>query len=78
MSNDVWQRDEPASPCRGLCVLHHEEGICIGCYRSRDEIAAWPAMSNDQRRALLAELPGRKARLAPRRRGGRAGRRQEG
>ncbi len=70
--NDVWQRDEPESPCKGLCILHSEEKICIGCLRSGDEIAAWGSMSDAARRALLAELPGRKDRIKPRRRGGRA------
>ncbi len=72
MSDEVWRRDEPESPCKGLCILHAEEKICIGCLRSGDEIAAWSSMSAAARRALLAELPGRKARIAPRRRGGRA------
>ena len=70
--SDVWQRDEPESPCQGLCILHAEEKICIGCLRSGDEIAAWGSMNAEARRALLAELPARKARLTPRRRGGRA------
>lgn len=72
--SDVWKRDEPESPCKGLCVLHREEKICIGCYRSGDEIAAWGAMSAQARHALLDELPARKARLKPQRRGGRAAR----
>ena len=37
------------------------------------EIGGWSAMTSDQRREIMAELPGRKARLR-RRRGGRAGR----
>ncbi len=74
MSDELWKRDEPQSPCKGLCILHAQEKICIGCLRSGDEIAAWSTMSPEARRALLAELPARKARIAPRRRGGRAGR----
>ena len=70
--SEVWHRDEPQSPCQGLCILHAEEKICIGCLRTGDEIAAWSAMSAVERRALLAELPARKARIKPRRRGGRS------
>ena len=69
----VWERSEPQSPCRRVCVIHPAAGLCVGCLRTRDEIAAWPAMSPEGRRAIMAELPGREGLLAVRR-GGRAGR----
>ncbi|WP_235855959.1 DUF1289 domain-containing protein [Mesobaculum littorinae] len=66
--------EEPVpSPCIKICVVHSEARICTGCLRSLEEIAAWPGMSNDERRAVLAALPDRGA-LLKRRRGGRAGR----
>lgn len=73
MSDDVWARDEPHSPCVKICLMHPTEGLCLGCLRTLAEIAAWSQMSADARRAVLAELPARAPRLAPRR-GGRAGR----
>ncbi len=75
MTDDLWQRDEPDSPCVRVCVLDRASGLCIGCLRTGDEIAAWPGMGADQRRALLAELPARRDQVRPRRRGGRAARR---
>ncbi len=71
--DEVWSRPEPQSPCRKVCVIHPESGLCIGCLRTGEEIAAWPRMAPEARRALMAELPGREGRLA-RRRGGRAAR----
>lgn len=71
--DEVWTRPEPQSPCRKVCVIHPETGLCIGCLRTRQEIAAWPSMSPDERRAKMAELPEREGRLQ-RRRGGRAAR----
>lgn len=71
--DEVWARPEPQSPCRKLCVIHPESGLCIGCLRTVEEIAAWPAMTPEERRARMAELPAREGRLA-RRRGGRAAR----
>lgn len=65
------QREGVDSPCVDICVLHREEGICIGCYRSAEEIARWPEMTPAQRRALMAALPARACRLK-KRRGGRA------
>jgi uncharacterized protein len=35
-------------------------GLCIGCGRTLDEIAQWAAMSNEERRAIMAILPARK------------------
>ena len=69
---DIWQRDESDSPCIRVCLLHPQAGLCIGCLRSGEEIARWPRMSAEARRALLAEFPARRAEIAPRRRGGRA------
>lgn len=74
--DEVWRRSEPQSPCVRVCVMQPESGLCIGCLRTAQEIAAWPAMTPEARRALMAELPGRKGLLA-RRRGGRAGRLRE-
>lgn len=72
-TDDIWRRAEIESPCVKVCVIHPEVGLCVGCQRSRDEIAAWSAMTSAERRAIMAELPGRKAALRQRR-GGRAAR----
>ena len=60
----------PKSPCIDVCVLHRREGICVGCLRTGEEIAAWPGMSDAERERVLAELPARAPRLRVRR-GGR-------
>lgn len=73
MKDDVWKREEIASPCVKLCVVHPEERICVGCYRSISEISGWSRMSHDERAAVMADLPGRAPRLA-KRRGGRMAR----
>ena len=73
MTDDPWQRDEVDSPCVKLCIVHPEERICVGCYRSIDEIASWSRLTPDQRRAVIADLPAR-APLLQKRRGGRMAR----
>ncbi len=70
MSEEIWKREEPDSPCIRVCLLHPEEKICIGCLRTGAEIAAWSELSREERRALLEALPERASRLR-RRRGGR-------
>jgi uncharacterized protein len=74
MNDEVWRREEMESPCIRLCVVHPEARICMGCYRSIEEIAGWSAMTPEARRAVMAELKGRAHLLKPVRRGGRAGR----
>ena len=71
MDDILWNRDEIDSPCVKICVVHPDANICIGCYRTIDEIARWSKMSADDRRVLMAELPGRAPQLR-KRRGGRA------
>ena len=73
MSDQIWKRDEIASPCVKICVVHPVERICTGCYRSIDEIGAWSQMSHEQRAAIMQDLPDRAA-LLQKRRGGRAAR----
>lgn len=68
--DDLWKREEVQSPCIKICVVHPTERLCTGCLRTIDEIGAWSKMSNEDRTALLAELPSRVDRLK-KRRGGR-------
>lgn len=71
--DDLWKRDEVESPCVKICVIHPEAQICVGCRRTRGEIAVWSSLTPAARRAVMMELPGR-APLLARRRGGRAAR----
>ena len=73
MKDDVWTRDEIASPCVKLCVVHPEARTCVGCHRSIDEISRWSRLTHAERAAVMAELPGR-APLLAKRRGGRMAR----
>ncbi|WP_267355496.1 MULTISPECIES: DUF1289 domain-containing protein [unclassified Methylobacterium] len=50
---------KPSSPCTKVCVLDAATGLCCGCGRTRDEIAAWGGMSEVQRRSVMAELEAR-------------------
>ena len=71
--DEVWKREEVASPCVKICVVHPDARICIGCHRTIDEISTWSRLTPEARQAVMADLPARAARLAVRR-GGRAGR----
>jgi uncharacterized protein len=64
------------TPCVKICVVEPETGFCIGCGRTRDEIASWLALSPMARHDVMATLPERISTLTLRktRRGGRRGR----
>jgi predicted Fe-S protein YdhL (DUF1289 family) len=52
-----------ASPCIGLCRIDERSGLCLGCARTRDEIAMWGEMPQDGRQLIWAELPERRKSL---------------
>lgn len=40
------------SPCVSICALN-EEDVCVGCFRTGNEISHWGSYSNDERRDVL-------------------------
>jgi uncharacterized protein len=44
-----------------VCVLDPQSEFCLGCRRTIDEIARWPAMTEAERTRIMAELQRRKA-----------------
>jgi predicted Fe-S protein YdhL (DUF1289 family) len=51
------------TPCVRLCVIDAASGLCRGCLRTLEEIAAWSSLTDPGRLAVLAELPGRAGRI---------------
>lgn len=49
-----------ASPCVGICELDPVTGLCVGCARDRDEIAAWRDLDPAHRERIWSELPRRR------------------
>ena len=50
------------SPCVRVCQLDPDTGFCRGCYRTVDEIAGWPEMSDRDKEECLNLLAERKER----------------
>ncbi len=48
------------SPCISVCRMDSHSGWCEGCLRTIDEIAAWSAMSDAQKRIVWELLPQRR------------------
>jgi len=49
------------SPCINLCKMDPASGLCAGCYRTLDEIAAWSGLDNRRRKAVLTAIAARRA-----------------
>ncbi len=55
--------NEPESPCIKVCAIDPEDRVCMGCYRSLQEIAAWPRLTVIEKRDLLVTLQERRQNL---------------
>jgi predicted Fe-S protein YdhL (DUF1289 family) len=49
------------SPCTGVCLVDPDSGLCEGCLRTLEEVAAWGSASVDRRREILIAIDGRRA-----------------
>lgn len=52
--------DPVPSPCVGVCRIAPASGVCEGCWRTLDEIAAWGSLPDAARRAIWLQLPARR------------------
>ncbi len=50
---------EISTPCVKQCRIDQNSGFCLGCRRTRSEIAAWRQMTEAQRRAIMHGLAAR-------------------
>ena len=48
------------SPCNSICTIDSKLGVCIGCYRTLDEIASWMRFSDARKREVVQSLPARR------------------
>lgn len=51
------------SPCKLICELDLEQGLCKGCGRSREEIATWTRISRAERAFVMTQLNARLEKL---------------
>ncbi|KDR30145.1 Fe-S protein [Caballeronia zhejiangensis] len=49
------------SPCTDVCKLDQETGLCLGCFRSREEIKTFRSMDDAAKLDLFDELLKRRA-----------------
>ncbi len=59
--NDDGAGPGVASPCIDVCRMDGQ--LCIGCYRSLDEIARWSNADDDEKRLILGAVAHRRGLL---------------
>ena len=52
------------SPCISVCRIDEASGLCVGCLRTLDEIAAWGALDDAARSRVWQAIAIRRAELA--------------
>lgn len=53
------------SPCNCICRIDPRTGLCDGCLRTLDEVAAWSGLDNAGKRAVWQRLGARAEGIEP-------------
>lgn len=61
----VSDQAEVQSPCISVCRMSDNSGLCMGCFRTGDEIADWSSAGEAAKRATWARIEQRMAAAAP-------------
>lgn len=43
------------SPCKNICVLDQDNGYCIGCFRTIEEISKWQMLSYIDKERIIEQ-----------------------
>ena len=57
-------RQPVKSPCIEVCSLNNDD-VCIGCYRTANEIIEWFSAPDERKREILMSVNQRRAGSAP-------------
>ncbi len=59
----VTEQAEVQSPCISVCSMSEHSGLCIGCFRTSDEIAGWSSAGDGGKRGIWKLIEQRMATL---------------
>jgi predicted Fe-S protein YdhL (DUF1289 family) len=51
------------SPCIDVCAFDGKTKLCVGCFRTLDEIRAWKKMTDHRRHQVINDRARRQAKL---------------
>ncbi|MBO6848560.1 MAG: DUF1289 domain-containing protein [Maricaulis sp.] len=52
------------TPCVKVCFVDPKAGLCVGCFRTMEELGKWTRYSDAEREQIMAALPERQADYA--------------
>ncbi|MFZ2738829.1 MAG: DUF1289 domain-containing protein [Burkholderiaceae bacterium] len=55
---------EPPSPCLSVCIIGADNGWCQGCFRTIEEVAAWPELDRQAKREVWLRIEQRVKTIA--------------
>ena len=44
------------SPCKNVCTLDKDSGLCLGCCRYADEIFNWMSFTEEQKKTIISNI----------------------
>ena len=47
------------SPCKNICK-YNKHKICVGCFRSMEEIVRWTSYTNEEKKMVLSNITERR------------------
>jgi uncharacterized protein len=53
------------SPCINICKMDAENGLCLGCFRTIDEITVWSRTNDANRARIMAAVAQRQLAMQP-------------
>ncbi|WP_175152810.1 DUF1289 domain-containing protein [Paraburkholderia ultramafica] len=51
------------SPCIDVCRIDGKSGLCVGCFRTREEIRGWKTMTDHRRHQVINDRSRREAKV---------------
>ena len=61
----ITAQTDVQSPCISVCSMSDTSGLCLGCFRTRDEIAGWSSAGDDGKRGVWNLIKQRMDGLLP-------------
>ena len=43
-----------SNPCKSICKV--VDGVCIGCFRTEEEIDTWPILTNEEKKEVIDRI----------------------
>jgi len=56
-------KEEVQSPCISVCTINEDTGLCVGCFRTIEEIEQWWDLPPAKQREIVEKASARETQL---------------